>query len=156
MKLLILAMFTLSVFSQDLTTPRYIAYKATTSSTSEKVTIQQVTAGRSNAVRFDRAVVQCTVACVITMSQNGTAATATSLAIIPVNLSPNTRSAAFSGSDVGTGTVLATYNVPAGGIMSLDISQIYLSRNASSSNNFTIGVAGSSGDVKIQINWTEQ
>jgi hypothetical protein len=156
MKLIILALSALSVFGQSLTVPRYIAYKATTSTTSEKVTVQQVTGGQSKTVHFDRVVVQCTTACVVTLSQNGTAATATALTITPINLSTNTRSVAFSGSDVGTGTVLSTYNNPAAGLLTLDVSQLYLSRNASSANNFTVGVTCASGDVKIQINWTEE
>lgn len=142
--------------AQDISVPRYITYKATTSTTSERVTVQQVTGGKSNQVHFDKIYVQCTVACVFTLSQNGTAATATALAITPVNLSADTRSIAFSGSNVGTGTVLATYNIAAGAGFLYDASALYLGRGSNSSNNLTVGVTGASGDIKIQINHTEQ
>ncbi len=144
--------------AQALDTPRYITYKQTDSATSEKITIQQVTGGKSNTVHFDKAVIQCSdsAGCVVTLSQNGTAATTTALSIIPVNLSPGSRSVAFSGSNVGTGTVLGTYTLSAAGMLVLDISQLYLSRNAGGSNNLTIGITGASQTFKVQVNHTEQ
>lgn len=89
------------------------AHSASLTSAADAVTIQQPASG-ARQVKFNGALVRCSVACTITLSQNGAKATATALAITPLNLSPNPASVAFSGSNVGGGTTIYTYNIATG------------------------------------------
>lgn len=136
-------------------TPRYMAVKETSlSSAAEKITIQQPSPTSRN-VSFESADVYCSVACIITIQQNGTAATATSLAVLALNESAPGTTVAFSSSNVGTGTTGKSYYIPAGGTLVLDLSSIFLLRGGATGNNFSIGTNSITGTVRIQIQWIE-
>src|SRR5574342_237649 len=83
----------------------FIATKQTSlSGAAEVITVQQP-ASNAKTVSFIGAYVDCSVACTITLERDGSAATATTLT--PVALNSGTATAtAWSGSDVGAGTVL--------------------------------------------------
>ncbi len=139
------------------TNPTHYAYKATSlTSAAETITIQQVTAGHSNAAQFTTASVQCSVACDIYIGQNTTAATTTALSITPYNTNPPSRSVAFSSSNVGSITGKPAYSCAAACLIVFNINMFRLSANAGSGNNFSIGTSAITGDVKIKIDWLEQ
>jgi hypothetical protein len=134
---------------------RYQAKKLTTLvAAAEKVTVQQPT-NSPVQVQLETADVYCSVACVVTAYQNGSAATTT--ALTPTFVSGSTGSAlAFSSSNVGTGTTLKSFNLPAGATISLSLTDFVLRKGASGGNNFSIGTDSISGDVRIQIQWSER
>lgn len=133
----------------------YIATKATTlSNAAEVVTIQQPASG-SRTVHFHGAYVSSSVACAITVERDGTAATATALTAVPFNsTTPAAKATPFSGSDVGTGTVIGRYDIAAGGSVSIDLSDKQLFGDGTS-KNLSIRTSSISGDVKIDITWGE-
>ncbi len=90
-----------------------VSHTASLSTAVDAVTVQQPVSG-ARQVKFNGALVRCSVACTITLSQNGAKATATALAVTPLNLSPDSSFVAFSGSNVGDGTVIYTYNIASG------------------------------------------
>ncbi len=92
----------------------YVAsHTASLTSAADAVTVQQPATG-ARQVKFNGALVRCSVACTLTLKQNGAAATATALTVTPLNLSPYPASGAFSGSNVGSGTSVYVYNIPTG------------------------------------------
>lgn len=134
---------------------QYLAFHAATlSATTDKVTVQQPSSGQRRNLRFISAWVYCSVACVATPSQNGTAASTTALATTPLNTSPPSTAVAFSASNVGTGTVWPAYNIPAGGIVVIDLSTIMLTGGPGS--NLSVGVAAITGNSQITIQWVEE
>lgn len=156
MKRLLLGFLALAAWAQP-NLPRYAVYRSTTlTASAEKVTVQQVTGQNSKAVQFDSAVVYCSVACVVTLSQNGTAATTTTASIVPLNLSPTSTTGAYYASNASGGNTISTYSVPAGATWVIDLKNLYLPANASSGANLSIGTNSISGDVKISVFWSEQ
>lgn len=156
MKLVMFALFALSLFGQAPKLPTHFVYKATSlSGAAEKVTVQQVTGGNSASVRFTTATVYCSVACTVYIGQNVSAATTTTLAISSYNAAPPSRSAAFSSSNGGSITAKPSFTVAAGQTWTFDLSMFLLARNSGSANNLSIGTSSITGDVTIQINWTE-
>lgn len=144
-------LFALAAFGQDY----YIAYRATSSATSEKVTVQQPTSA-TKRVSFIAASVYCSVECTVALERGGTAASTTSLTANKVNSdSPSATAAAFHTSNVGSGTTLTTYTVAAGGTLTLDITRMRL--DLTSQNNFTVVVtSGSTGSYKTTVLWQEE
>lgn len=157
MKLILALALAVSAFGQsNPTVPRYLAKKLTTlSGAAEKVTVQQPAASPVQ-VNFETADVYCSVACTITFYQNGTAATTTTLTPIGFGFSPPPKAVAFSGSDVGTGNTLKAFTVPAGATWTFDLSMFFLAKGGGGANNFSIGTSSITGDVRIQIQYTEQ
>ena len=133
--------------------PSYVAFHAASlSGTTDKVTVQGIAKGRNG--RFTTATVYCSDTCTFTFQQNGAAATATTLATTPQNLSPPSTATAWSGSNVGTGTTLPTFNIPSGGgTMSFDISMFTL--QPSPTSNLSIGIASTTASTQISIQWSE-
>jgi len=150
----ILLLFTSSLLAQRATTqPTHTAFHAASlSSSTDKVTVQGVAGGKNG--QFTTATVYCSVACSFTFQQNGAAATTTTLATTPFNLAPPSTATAWSASNVGTGTTLPTFNIPAGGgTMTFDLSMFTL--QPSPTSNLSIGIASMTGSTQITINWTE-
>lgn len=134
---------------------RYIAEKETSlSAAAETVTIQTPTSAGKTVV-FEGAWVYCSVACTFTLSQNGTAATTTTLAIRPVNVSPASKAVGFSSSNVGAGQLLATYSVAAGQTYPITLSTVWLEHN-STANNLSIATSSITGTARITIQFTEK
>jgi len=106
-------------------------------------------------VQFQSATVYCSVACDVTLTQFGTAATATTLTPTPVNMSRPAVALAFSGSDSTGGKTLDKITIPAGGAtVSLDLTELYLTSSAN--QNFSIGISSITGTTRITIRWTER
>ncbi len=133
---------------------RYQAnYTATLSSAASTVTVQGAGIGGGEAY-FEEADVYCSVACTITVSINGTAATATSLAVTAQSTAnvavPLT---AWSGSNVGVGTALKSFTIAAGALQVLDMTAFYFPAGASTATNITIATSSITGTARIQIQW---
>src|SRR5262249_48950652 len=95
-------------------------------------------------------------ACDFTVTQNGTAATATALTVQPINYSPTTNALGFYSSDASGGSTIAKHTVPAGQTFVLDMMKngpVVLGRSAGS--NLTVTTSSISGTARIQIYWRE-
>ena len=134
----------------------FLAFKSTVlSGTAETVTVQQPATG-AKSVSFLDGWAYCSVACTVTLSRSGTAATTT--ALTPVSLSQPTETVAttaFHTSNVGSGTTLATYDLVAGQTISLDLRSLAMIGN-NTARNLSIGVGSITGTVMIGIKWREQ
>lgn len=80
--------------------------------------------------------VYCSSASTATVTQNGTAPTATEESVVTLNGSGDRTVSsvdvkAFTGSNVGSGTTLKTYTVPAGSEFYIDLSQYGLTKGTS-------------------------
>ena len=138
------------------TTPRYQAIDTQTlSSASEALTVQQPTSPQ-HPVIFEAAWVYCSVVCNFTVSQNGTAATATALTVSRLNNSTAATATAWHGSNVGAGTTLGTYYLTAPGTYLLDMSRFYLGQGQGSAQNLTITTNSITGTVTIIIQFVEK
>lgn len=133
----------------------YVVTKQTSlSGAAEVITVQQPATG-SRQVSFKSAFVDCSVACTVTLERNGTAATATTLAVRNVNPGELAASAvAFSSSNVGTGTVLGTASLVAGGAVIFDLTGINFAQGSVANNNLTIRTSSITGTVDISISFT--
>ena len=138
-------------------------YSATTgdvtlSAAGTKFTIQQPATG-AKQVRLEAATVYCSVACDLTQSQNGAAATSTAGTASPVL--PIGRAAlatVWTASNVGAGT-------PAGGILhlqggvgterTLELSSITMG-NTGTGTNYTFVISSITGTANITLYWSEQ
>lgn len=145
-------LFSLSCFAQF----NYAVTKQTAlSGAAEKITVQSPAAATNRLIKFVSAYADCTVACNLTLALNGTNATATTLTINKLDTSTSAAVAlAFSSSDVGTGTTLGTYALPAGGWITIDLSGIIFPPNTTS-KNLTLSTDTISGTVNIIIKFQE-
>jgi len=148
----ILALIAMSCGAQD-TLNEYIVFKETSlSSSTEKVTIQQPSSPVMTIVG-EVASVYCSVACNATVTQLGTAATATTLTTIPLNGGQASSAVAFSGSNSSGGTVLNTIAIGAGVTQTIDLSRLYIGKGSGS--NFSIGTDSITGTARITVQWRE-
>ena len=109
--------------------------------------------GTSTSITLDTATVYCSVACTITQSQNGTAASATAGTIRGLNPNSYAASAAtfWTASNVGAGTsVGAPVTCTAACTVVLDLSKIALP-SGSTSFNYSITISSITGDYSIGI-----
>jgi hypothetical protein len=128
-------------------------HSASLSTASDAVTVQGAT--NSNAVHMKGASVSCSVACTITITQNGTAATATALTITPYNLSPVPTVKAFSGSNASGGQVIGVYTISAGaGNTWIDLTAHQISRGTANSN-ITVSTSSISGTSYLALYYWE-
>lgn len=100
--------------------------------------------------------VYCSVACVATVSRNGTAATTTAGSVVNVN--PNEPPAVvtfFTASNTTPGTTLAVFNIGAGGTQGIDLSVLKLGAGGTAVN-LTISIASVTGTVNITFFPVEQ
>lgn len=123
----------------------YVAQATTTA-----LTIQQPASGTSQ-IQFRYASLSCASAQTATLSYNGTAATATAGTSVklPGTLFPSSATV-WTGSNVGAGTTVLTYPIPAGSVTySFDLSPFKLG-NGGTGFNLTISTTGS---CTIAIAW---
>lgn len=136
-------------------------YSATTgdvvlAAASTKFTIQQP-ATNGNVVMLEAAVLYCSVACDVTMAQNGTAATATAgtvTQILPFGVPA--MATVWTASNVGSGTA-------AGGILHLaatervtiDLSKISMG-NTGTATNYTFVISSITGTANVTVFWSER
>lgn len=134
----------------------YTAAKTTSlSAGNEVITLQApaTAAAMTKNIQLVGAAVTCSVACTATLERDGTAATTTTLASAALlKSSPAATTAAYSSSNVGTGTVLSSYSIPAAGTLSFDLSAKWL---ASAGENVTIRTSAITGTVYITFMWIE-
>lgn len=130
-------------------------FLATASTTA--LTIQQPTLASTtpfSQVYFDKASVYCVAAQTATLSWNGTAATATTLATVAIpSMGSKSLATAWSGSNVGAGTTGPVYNVPAGGTFLIDLSWFQMGAPGAITPNLTITT---NGTCTITFTWTEK
>lgn len=128
---------------------------AALSSAALDVTVQQPASG-SKWVFFEVAEVYCSVACVVTISRDGTAASATAATEVSVNGGYTPAATAFIDSDAGAGTTLNVINVSAGSTITVDLDGLFLEPNDTTTNNLTVQTDAISGSASIFIRWREE
>jgi hypothetical protein len=144
---------TSQAFGQTTPSPgSFMATRTTTlSGAAEVITIQTATTA-PRLLHFRGLAIYCSVACDVTLERDGTAATATSFSIVPINQRyPASVAAAYRSSDVGTGTVLSTYSLTAGGLLPLDLTDKYVYPG----ENLTLRTSSITGTVRITFQWEE-
>ncbi len=164
MKTIFLILAALPVFAQSQI--NYIASTGNVSISAGYAATLQQPATNSLPVSFPRSVnggappvgasVYCSVACVATISRNGTAATATAGSVINVN--PNEPPAVinfYTASNTTPGQTLAVFNIGAGGLQSIDLSTLKLGAGGTAVN-LTISIASITGTVNISFYPVEQ
>lgn len=151
--LLVLVIFAQLMSGAD---PAYIYYKTTSlSGAAEKVTIQQPSSAARN-VRFKSASVYCSVACTVTMSRDGTAATTTAGTVVALSADYRTAKATvFHTSNVGAGTTLFSQVIAAGSTFVFDLNGIELDQS-NTARNFTIATDSITGTATIAVKWEER
>lgn len=144
-------LFAVSSYSQI-----YYSVNKTTvlSAAAEVITVQQpVTA--ATVVRFVGIYIDSTAAVNITVERNGTAASATSLAVNNVNPGEQiATTGAYSSSNVGAGTVITRMSIPAGGAGIIDLSKVAMI-GSGTNKNLTIRTSSITGTVNIVISYYE-
>lgn len=135
---------------------RYELIRNDTTATAEALTVQQPASTPGLNVQFELYYLSCSMACNVTISQNGTAATTTALTPTPLNGAPPATVSGFRSSNVGSGTTLNTYYVAAGGTLALDLTKFYLNRNQGTAANLTFTVASASGTIQSMVQWIER
>jgi hypothetical protein len=122
-------------------------------------TIQQPATNGTQAF-LDQIVVYCSAACNVTLSANGTAATATAGTITPLLPTPLNNpipQTFWTASNVGTGTAQGgIIHIPAGGTVTLCLSpscgnpaQVILGNGAGTASNYTASIASVTATVNI-------
>lgn len=135
--------------------PRFSVYKATTlAGAAEVVTIQQP-ASDSKKVHFEAVQVYCSVACVIEIERDGTAATGTALTSVALTPYGTATATAWHTSDVGNGTTISTFNVTAGQTVTVDLTGVMLAQGGGTGENLTLRSDSITGDIKITTFWRE-
>ncbi len=151
--LLIAALLVTQAGSQ--TNANYVARKSTAlSGAVETVTVQNPSTG-GKVVIFDTAILYASVATDFTLKFGGTAATTTALTPTPLYHSTASTALAFHTSNVGAGTTVEVYTVPAGSTMVIDLSKFYLDAS-SASQNLSIASSSVTGTVRINIAFQEK
>jgi hypothetical protein len=136
--------------------PSYIYYKSTSlSGAAEKVTVQQPSSAARN-VRFKSASVYCSVACTVTISRDGTAATTTAGTVVALSADYRTpKATVFHTSNAGSGTTLFTQVIAAGATFVFDLVGIELDQS-STARNLSIGTDSITGTATIAVKWEER
>ncbi len=136
--------------------PRFSVYKAFVGlvGAAGVVTIQQPASG-SKKVHFEAAMVYCSVACVIELERDGTAATATAATEVALTPYGTATAVGWSSSDVGNGTTINTIDVAAGSTVPIDLVGVMLAQGGGTAENFTLRSDSITGDIKMTIIWRE-
>lgn len=138
-----------------------VRYSATTGdvvlvTAGTKLTLQQP-ATNGKQVKMEAAVIYCSVACDVTMAQNGTAATATTGTVSPLlPFGPVATASVFTASDVGNGTAAGgIIHLAASERVTLDMSKVAMG-NTGTRTNYTWVISSITGNANITIFWSEQ
>lgn len=153
MKALIVLLFCLPLAVQAQNVTRWFATTGQVSqvAAASTATIQQLSSGSAQTMIYlDQIVVYCSVACSITQSANGTAATATAGTItplLPAQLNTVVPATFWTASNVGAGTAQGgAVNLPAGATVTL-----CLSPSCGNAGQITIGTGGSASNYSVTI-----
>ena len=139
----------------------YTVSKTTSlSGAAEIITVQGVSANSANAtaatanlIAFQSASVTCSAACTFTVERDGTPATTTSQ--VPTGIDaqyPASTATAYNTSNVGSGTVLSAYQLPAAGTITLNLMGKTIRTGGS---NFSIRTNSITATVNINIQYAE-
>ncbi len=151
-RLIALSLFVCSLaFAQ--TRDYVIPYAADLTSTAAIVSVQQPTSSAAGVVRITDVYVYCSAACTFTLERTGTAATATTATVVPINVGQAAaRVTAWTASNAGAGTVLGTYALAAGGSKSFPLNLALVgTATVAQPKNFTVRTAAVTGTVHIII-----
>lgn len=157
MKLILWLLLTTLLTGQQTFDSRFTLIKNTTlAGAAEKVTIQQPATG-AKRVRILYVTGYCSVACTLTFSRDGTAATTTALAPVAISgLGATSTVSGFHTSNVGAGTTISIpFQLAAGAVVTFDTVGIGLEGNGTT-NNFSVATSSITGNVSIQIVWREE
>lgn len=135
----------------------YVVQKTTVlAAAAEVITIQQPASG-ARQVTFISAYFDCSAACTFTLERNGTPASTTTLAVRNVNPGETVAATtAFSASNVGTGTVIGSYNCPNSCSVSIDLTGIVFSQVNGTNANLTLRSGSVTGTVDIMLKYSEK
>lgn len=119
------------------------------------ITVQQPASG-SERIEFEVAEVYCSVACVVTISRDGTAASTTAATEVSLNGGYTAAAQAFIDSNAGSGTTITVINVAAGSTATIDLEGLRLEPDNDTANNLTIQTDAITGSASIYIRWREE
>lgn len=123
------------------------------------LTIQQP-AKNGAPISLESATVYCSVACNVTQTQDGAAATATAGTAVPLLPTPSVQSAVatvWTASNASGGTTAGgILHIPAGSTVPIDLSKVALGPGAGTGSNYTITVSSITGTANITVVWAEQ
>lgn len=138
--------------------PRFSVYKKTTLAGGRQViTIQQPAAElNSRRIYFEYVQVHCTVACVVEIERDGTPATATALTPTDVSKHGPITAKAWSESNVGAGTKITEFDVPANATVPYALDGFMLKPGGGPGENLTFRSSPLTGDFKITVVWREE
>jgi len=144
MKILILGLLAIAAHAVEYTIVSDVT------GTSNVVTIQQDPNATPKVVAGVEAGVAVDGACTVTIERSGTAATATAGTLNPVVSTSSTAAVkVYTGSDVGTGTVLSKIKLTSAGFARFPLSSIRLAAIKDATQNFTVRVACASSQNSI-------
>lgn len=142
-------------FAQNPHAARYSTWKSTALVAGpEVVTIQQPATG-SRRVTLELANIYCSVACVVEIERDGTAATGTTNAIVALSSFGTATATAWHTSDVGNGTTILEVNIAAGETKSLNLEGLVMQGDGTG-KNFSFRTDSITGDAEIYIRWREE
>ncbi len=133
-----------------------VPYTDSPSASASVLTLQQP-ATNSRKVQVLWAHINCSVACVVELERNGTAATstaATEIGTTDITVTPATN--AFTDSDVGNGTTIDTFTIAAETTIAVDLTvyNIWLIGDGTD-KNLTLRSDSITGTVRMTIGWRE-
>lgn len=99
--------------------------------------------------------VYCSVACEVTVSRDGTAASTTAATEINFNGGFTPIATAFIDSNAGAGTTLFKFHVVAGETVGRSLVGFFLEDDDDTANNLTVQTDAITGDAKVLIAWQE-
>ena len=152
---LLVAFLALGIAASQVIGPRFSVFKATTlAGAAEVITIQQPASG-SKKVYFEFVQVHCTVAAVVEIERDGAAATATALTAVDASKRGSVTATAWSGSDVGAGTKITEFNVPADTTVPFNLDGYMLKPGGGPGENLTFRSNSLTGNIKFTVVWRE-
>lgn len=134
----------------------YVFYNAASLSAADATLTLQQPASGSKWVFLEHLQVYCSVACVLTISRDGTAAANTAATEVSLNGGETATATAFTASDVGSGTTILTIPIAAGSPVAIDLERLNLEPNNSTANNITFDTNDITGDVTMYLRWREE
>ena len=158
--LLTLTLWAASLVAQQLQHQYLVEHEAVLVASPAATTVQ-VPANTARWVVFRAAYVWCSVDCTVTIERDGTAATATALAVKKLNPAASwvatPSSAAFRSSDVGVGTVVSPkINITANTQQVIDLSKFVFEASRNAVQNLTIRTTSITGTARTAITFEER
>ncbi len=129
------------------------SYSAALNGATDALTVQ-LPSGSNKDVHFIVGWVRCSAACSFSVVINGALATSTTLATTAINNTLPSQATAWSASNVGSGTTVATYNLEAAGTYPFDLTKFFLTKGPGAT--LTISIATFTGTWRPTIQWSEQ